>query len=263
MDTQNNKKTPFNFYPFYRLLLSTTFKRTKAWLQASVHSFLNAAGKKKNFFALGFTAWSQVDITLCQQQCVVTHLVSHTCKVRIGSFAWEMAVQLVFRHFHIAECVRTDQIGKNQRERQTEQRATNVTHHLLPVLPAISQLYDHRRLLEVNDANPKDIVFVRRAAVEGQQKMRNAHVKKPVSVDMRWLHDSPCCSAVQVDITSRATFAFILKLETGLFSQNSHIFKKKNYACMRWYFGGKVGYFAKLQWNAWHGAAQRRTLRYF
>lgn len=143
-----------------------------------------------------------------------------------------MAVQLVVRHFHIAECVRTDQIGKNQRERQTEQRSTNVTLHLLPVLPAISRLYAHRRLLEVNDANPKDIVFVRHAAVEGQQKMRNTHIKKPVSVDMRWLHDSPCCSAVQVDsITSRGSFAFILKSQIGNrpnLTKLPYIKKKKN-----------------------------------
>lgn len=42
-----------------------------------------------NILAFRFTVWSRVDITLRQQQCGVTHLVTRTRKVRISSFAWE------------------------------------------------------------------------------------------------------------------------------------------------------------------------------
>lgn len=72
--------------------------------------------------APGFTVWSQVDITLCQQQCVVTHLVSHTRKVRIGSFGREMAAQLVFcraASLHVSKL--TKQARKPEGETDSEE----------------------------------------------------------------------------------------------------------------------------------------------
>lgn len=83
MDTQNKKKkrprSPFNFYPFYRLLLSTTFKKPKAWLHASAHSFLNAAGKKKKslrsrVYCLISSWHNTVSATMCRDTFGFAHM---------------------------------------------------------------------------------------------------------------------------------------------------------------------------------------------
>lgn len=110
--------------------------------------------------APGFTVWSQVDITLCQQQCVVTHLVSHTRKVRIGSFGREMAVQLVFLPRRIARCVKTDQAGRKTRGRD-RQRGVPWVRRVIWLLRCRPRARSHRRLEEL-DAKTEKSSFVGR-----------------------------------------------------------------------------------------------------
>lgn len=102
-----------------------------------------------------FTVWSQVDITLCQQQCVVTHLVSHTRKVTIGSFAREMAVQLVFLPRRIARCVKTDQTGKKTRGRDRQRGAPQMWRviWLLWCRPCSPQTHGWKKIMQIRKAS--------------------------------------------------------------------------------------------------------------
>lgn len=123
-----------------------------------------------NILAFRFTVWSRVDITLRQQQCVVTHLVTRTRKVRIGSFAWEReswAVcfsQLCATQYH-AKCQEWPNRHKLEGEKNPQSRIrrcdTPSTYRAASHFPS-----------EANDpkkTQKKTILFSHCPAVEGEQ----------------------------------------------------------------------------------------------